>query len=106
MAFSCNLQQVVTEFTRGILKTASSLLDLIFVSEPIASCEYDARVLKGISDHLIVIFECIWPNKRAAPVPARVQHYVYDFSKASDESVLDVLELAFDSFENMCLTNN
>lgn len=95
VVFSCKLGQIVHEPTR-VSTNSRSLLDLVFLSESVQRLGFDVNVLPGISDHEIVQFKShmLPSTSRAIIKPFR------DFNSADNESILDFLELDFDTFKS------
>lgn len=83
---SCNLQQVVLENT-WVIANYGSILDLVFLSRDISSC--DVAIEEGVSDHKLILVTCKLVD--CMQHPKRVQKTVKDMAKADDESILDVL---------------
>lgn len=88
-----DVRQVVTEPTR-VCDASSSILDLAFVTRTIEECT--VSVNPGISDHAMVLLSC--NLEKPCIVPSEIVS-VKDFSRARDESVLDYLEIKFNSFQ-------
>lgn len=95
VVFSCKLGQIVHEPTR-VSTNSRSLLDLVVLSESVQRLGFDVNVLPGISDHEIVQFKShmLPSTSRAIIKPFR------DFNSADNESILDFLELDFDTFRS------
>lgn len=94
IVFSFDLLQVVKEYTRE-LNGSKSILDLIFLSGSIqntAICE----VISGISDHRAVLLTfldmCVDRCCTKTSFP--------NFSRADDESILDILDFHYDDFKH------
>lgn len=92
IAFQYDLSQVVESYTR-IQGSSKSILDLVFVSGNIThDCVCD--IVPGISDHLAVVLTvsnlCVCEKPKVTTF--------YNFRKADDESILDILSFHFDDF--------
>lgn len=92
---ACDLTQVVLECT-PVKDKCQSTLDLVFVGTNFDNCT--VSVEEGMSDHKLVYFCCELfrrSHKKSAPT-SMVKH----FSRADDESVLDILDLSFSDFND------
>lgn len=88
LTFSHNLQEVVLENTR-LHDTSVSILDLMFLTEPVFSKWYTCKISEGISDPTLFTFlRDPWP--RISPMPARAAFP--DFSRASDVDIFGYFE--------------
>lgn len=85
-----SLIQVVDSPTR-IQGQCQSLLDLVFLSEE--TFHYTVEIEEGISDHKIVVATVQIANKGVVKNPIVK---VYNFKRADDTSILDLLETALD----------
>lgn len=97
IAFGHSITQVVKDFTR-VTDTTQSVLDLIFLSDNIA--DYKVSVVDGISDHKMVLLTIKCDKTAVTSVPCRLIYK--DFESADDTSIIDYLELSFNSFELLC----
>lgn len=88
-----DLCQAVNVPTR-VQGTSSTTLDLVFHSRSLSHVQ--VSVEEGISDHKLVYFSCHLGNSH--PRASEKRKLVKNYSRANDESVLDYLELALDSF--------
>lgn len=92
--FNFDLLQVVNEATR-IQNGSESILDLFFVSGNIKN-KVHCSVTSGISDHKAVVL-----SLEGIALEQRGDVKLFpNFSKAQDESILDVLSFNYDSFKN------
>lgn len=97
LCFSHGLKQVVREYTR-IQGNSKSVLDLIFLSEGVASRPYNVELFPGFSDHLIVSVTMTLTPFRKTPRP--VSSY-RDFGMADDTAILDELDYHYGPFEEL-----
>lgn len=95
ISIAFDLLQVVKDFTR-VHGSSGSILDLFFLNSAIKE-RVECNVTTGISDHQAVILTVINANfDRKDTV-----HFFPNFSRAHDESIIDMLALHYDTFRNL-----
>lgn len=94
LSFSHNLQQVVLENT-GVHDTSGSILDLVFLTEPVFSKWYTCKMSEGISDHKLITLLCDH-SPLSFPMPSKTM--LHDFSRTGDIDVFDYVETKLESF--------
>lgn len=94
IVFTFDLLQMVNNFTR-VQGAVCSILDLFFVSGAIRNA-ITCEVTNGISDHKAVLLSLsnVYPDHKNGV------HLFPNFSRADDESILDMLAFYFDDFRN------
>lgn len=94
VVFTFDLLQIVDKPTR-VQRTVGSILDLFFVSGAIQN-QITCDVTNGISDHKAVLLclsnVCFYRQNITPSFP--------NFSRADDESIIDMLDFYFDDFKN------
>lgn len=91
----CGLKLVVEERSR-VHRESCSILDLIFLSTSFT--DYSIEVQNGISDHKFIYLNCYLTTPHINE--KKEVCYVKDYARTNNESLLDYLELALDSFND------
>lgn len=94
VAFAYNLTQIVSSLTR-ITESASSILDLVLVSQNLYVADDHCVVTEGLPDHHMVVLDC--PELVPKCCPDKKLEFK-DYNRAQDESIIDCLQLSFDRF--------